>query len=146
MYETSFYRQKQNWDRITDFIYQDLCNTSELRQAVQDVQFYPVKMLLSLKYSEAQLCDDIVTKLQSAAGVIWSDYKVKVKGYSLDAEVKFIRLLGVSSETSEEDIKKTFMEVRIGEIVEIKKGLLDAGRLPGGDQWYLDPQSQDIGS
>ena len=131
MYETSFYRQKPNWDRIADFIYKDLCNTPELRKAVQDVQFHPVKMLLFIRFSEEQLRDDTVTRLQSAEGVIWTDYKVKVKGYSLDAQVKFIRLLGVSPETKEEDIKETFMEVGIGEIVEIKKGLLDAGRLPG---------------
>ena len=64
---------------------------------------------------------------------------MKVKGYSLDAQVKFIRLLGVSPETGEEDIKRTFLEVGIGEIVEIKKGLLDVGRLPGvtNGTWIL---------
>ena len=61
----------------------------------------------------------------------WCEYGVRVKGYSLDAEVKFIRLLGVSPETGEEEIKKTFMEVGIGEVIEIKKGWLDARRLPG---------------
>ena len=63
--------------------------------------------------------------------MIWTEYGVRVKGYSLYAEVKFIRLLGVSPETGEEEIKKRFMGVGIGEVIEIKKGWLDARRLPG---------------
>ena len=66
MYETSFYRQKPNWDRIADFIYSDLCNTSELRRAVQDVLFHPVKMALFIRFSEEKLRDDTVARLQSA--------------------------------------------------------------------------------
>ena len=49
----------------------------------------------------------------------------------MDAQVKFIRLLGVSPETGEEEIRRTFMDVGIGEVIEIKKVFLDAGRLPG---------------
>ena len=131
MYEGSFYRQKPNWDRIAEFIYNDLCNTPELRKSVQDVQFHPVKMLLFIRFSDEQLRDDTVTRLQSAVGVTWTEYRVKVKGYSLDAQVKFIRLLGVSPETGEEEIKRTFVDVGIGEVMDIKKGLLDVGRLPG---------------
>ena len=63
--------------------------------------------------------------------MIWGDYGVRVKGYSLDAQVKFIRLLGVSPETGEEEIKKTFLEVGIGEVIEIKRGFLDSKRLLG---------------
>ena len=55
----------------------------------------------------------------------------KSEGYSLDAGVKFFRLLGVSPETSAADIKQTFLDVGIGEVVEIKKGFLDEKRLPG---------------
>ena len=131
MYETSFYRQKPNWDRIAEFIYTDLCNTPELRKSVKDVQFHPVKMLLFIRFSDEQLRDDTVARLQSAVGVTWTEYRVKVKGYSLDAQVKFIRLLGVSPETEEDEIKRTFMDVGIGEVIEIKKGFLDTGRLPG---------------
>ena len=40
-----------------------------------------------------------MAKVQSGEGVVWSEYGVKVKGYSLDAQVKFIRPLGVSPET-----------------------------------------------
>ena len=72
-----------------------------------------------------------MAKIRSAEGLTWSDYKVKVRGYSLDAKVKFVRLLGVSPETGEDEIRKTFLDVGIGEIIEIKKGLLDSNRLPG---------------
>ena len=57
MYVASFYRQKPNWDRIADFIYNDLCKTSELRKAVQDVQFHPVKMLLFIRFNEEEFRD-----------------------------------------------------------------------------------------
>ena len=102
-------------------------NTPELRKEVKDVQFHPVKMLLF----SGESWRDAVKRLQSAEGVTWGEYGVRVKGYSLDAEVKFIRLLGVCAETGEEEIKKTFLEVGIGEVVEIKKGWLDSRRLPG---------------
>ena len=88
-------------------------------------------MLIFVRFSEEKLRDEVVTRLQSPQGGIWSDYKVRVKGYSLDAQVNFVRLLGVSHETGEEEIRETFMDVGIGEVIEIKKGLLDAGRLPG---------------
>ena len=130
MYEASFYRKKPDWDRIAEFIYKDLCGTPELRKEVLDVQFHPVKMLLFIKFSEEKWRDILVAKVQSAEGVVWSEYGVKVKGYSLDAQVKFIRLLGVSPETVEEDIKKTFQELGIGEVIESKKGVLDSKRLP----------------
>ena len=131
MYEGAFYRQKPNWDRIAEFVYTDLCNTTDLRKGVQDVQFHPVKMLLFIKFSEEGWRDAVVDRLQSVEGVTWGEYGVRVKGYSLDAQVKFIRLLGVSPETSEDEIKETFLEVGIGEVIEIKKGWLDARRLPG---------------
>ena len=43
MYESSFYREKPNWDRIAEFIYTDLCNTGELREDSQKViwEFFP---------------------------------------------------------------------------------------------------------
>ena len=121
MYEASFYRRKPDWYRIAEFIYKDLCGTPDLRKAVMDVQFHPVKMLLFIKCSEERLRDNLVEKVQSAEGVVWSEYGVKVKGYSLDAQVKFIRLLGVSPETSENEIKRTFQELEIGEVIELKK-------------------------
>ena len=101
MYEASFYRRKPDWDKIAEFVYKDLCGSAELRQHVSDVQFHPVKMLLFIKCSSEQGRDDLVAKVQSSEGVTWSEYGVKVKGYSLDAQVKFIRLMGASPETTE---------------------------------------------
>ena len=46
MYEPAFYRQKPTMDKIADFVYSDLCNLSDLRKEVEDVQFHPVKMLI----------------------------------------------------------------------------------------------------
>ena len=40
-------------------------------------------------------------------------------------------MLGVSPEIGEEDIRKPFMDVGIGEVIEIKEGLIDERRLPG---------------
>ena len=67
----------------------------------------------------------------AAAGLSWSDYRVRVKSYSLDTQVKFIRLLCISPETVEEEIKRRLAEAGIGEVLEIKKGLLDVNRLLG---------------
>ena len=131
LYNASFYRQKLMWDRIADFVHNDLCDTSDVRAEIRDVQFHPVKMLIFVKFSDEEWRDKVVDKLQSADGIVWNDYGVKVKGYSLDAEVKFFRLLGVSPETSEEEIKRTFLTLGIGEVIEIKKGFIDEKRLPG---------------
>ena len=131
LYNAAFYRQKPLWDKIADFIYNDLCPTPEIRREIQDVQFHPVKMLIFVKFSEEKWRDKVVEKLQSQEGIVWKDYGVKIKGYSLDAEVKFFRLLGVSPETGEDEIKETFKNLGIGEVVEIKKGMIDEKRLPG---------------
>ena len=131
MYEKSFYKQKPTWDKIADFVYNDLCLRPEMRSEVKDVQFHPVKMLLFVRFSEDKFRDEVLARIQSTEGLIWSDYRVRIKGYSLDAQVKFIRLLGVSPETGAEEIKRSFVEAGIGEVLEIKKGVLDANRLPG---------------
>ena len=88
-------------------------------------------MLIFLKFSADSWRDLVVEKIQSSDGVFWKEYGVKIRGYSLDSEVKFFRVLGVSPETDAEEIKRTFMEVGIGEVTEIKKGYLDEKRLPG---------------
>ena len=75
MYEHTFYRQKPNWDKISEFIYSDLCKTQELRSAV--------KMLLFVRFIEEHFLDEIVTKIQSAESVRWTDFRVRVKGYTV---------------------------------------------------------------
>ena len=131
MYEGCFYKQKPRWDQIANFIYKDLCPMDDLRKAVKDVQLHPVKMLIFIRFAEDRFRDYIVSKIRHKEGIIWSDYKVKVKGYSLDSEVKFIRLLGISPETEASEIIKVFKDDGIGDVVEIRKGLLDNSRLPG---------------
>ena len=131
MYEACFYKNKPKWDQIAEFVYKDLCPTEDLRKAVVDVQLHPVKMLIFIRFSEDKYRDLVVSRVRSHDGIIWSDYKVKVKGYSLDAKVKFIRLLGASPETQGDEIVKVFKDVGIGEVIELKKGLLDSARLPG---------------
>ena len=108
LYNTVFYKQKPTWDKIANYLCSDLCPISELRRVVIDVQFHPVKMLIFLKFTDDSWRDKAVERLQSSEGVIWKEYGVKVRGYSLDAEVKHFRLLGVSPETSAEDIKQSF--------------------------------------
>ena len=44
LYEKSFYQQKPTWDKIADFVYNDLCQTPELRKEVKDAQFHPVNV------------------------------------------------------------------------------------------------------
>ena len=104
MYEACFYKNKPKWDQIADFVYKDLCPTDDMRRAIRDVQLHPVKMLIFIKFSEDKFRDQIVARIRSG-GVVWKEYGVTVRGYSLDAQIKFIRLLGVSPETGESEIK-----------------------------------------
>ena len=131
LYERSFYTRRPGWDSLANFVYNDLCPTDVLRQSVQDVQFHPVKMIVFVKFKNEGAKNIIASRLQSPSGVLWSEYGVHVKGYCLDSNVKVIRVLGVSPETSSEDIKSTFSQVGIGEVVDLKKGLLDPKRMPG---------------
>ena len=131
LYERNFYIRRPGWDSLANFVYSDLCPTDVLRQSVQDVQFHPVKMILFIKFRNEGAKNIVVDRLQSPTGVFWTEYGVHVKGHSLDANVKLIRILGVSPETTSEEIKSTFLEVGIGEVVDLRKGLLDPKRMPG---------------
>ena len=106
MYEACFYKDKPKWDQLADFVYNDLCPTAELRKSVKDVQLHPVKMLIFIRFSDDKSRDEVVGRIR--AGVLWKEYKVRVKEYSLDSEVKFIRLLGASPETEACEIKRVF--------------------------------------
>ena len=53
--------------------------------------------------------------------VICRGYGVRVKGYSLDPGVKFFKILGVSPKTEAAEIKKTFADIGIGDVIELKK-------------------------
>ena len=72
---------------------------------MQDVQFHPVKMILFIKFKNEGAKNVVVSRLQSPGGVHWTEYGVNVRGHSQDANVKLIRVLGVSPETTEDDIR-----------------------------------------
>ena len=55
----------------------------DLRKELKDVQFHPVKMMLFIKFSGEGWRDAVVERLQSAVGVTWGEYGVRVKGYGL---------------------------------------------------------------
>ena len=131
LYERAFYAKRPGWDQVANFIYNDLCPSEDLRISLEDVQFHPVKMIIFIKMKTEDSRNKLVAKLQSPGGVMWTEYGVFVRGHCLDASVKVIRLLGVSPESDAEDIRKTFMEVGIGDVIDIRKGLLDPKRLPG---------------
>ena len=129
LYEKAFYNKKPGWDSIANFVYSDLCPSDELWAGIEDVQYHPVKLIIFIKFKTEGIRDQVHDRLQ--AGISWTEYGVLVRGHSLDANVKFIRVLGVSPETTGDDIKNTFSEVGIGEVIDLRKGLLDPKRLPG---------------
>ena len=131
LYERAFYNKKPGWDTLANFVHSDLCPTDDLRQSVEDVQFHPVKMIIFIKFKTEDKRDQVVDRLQTLNGVFWTEYGVSVRGHSLDANVRVIRVLGVSPETTADDIKSTFQQVGVGEVVDLKKGLLDPRRMPG---------------
>ena len=131
LYERAFYNKKPGWDNLANFVYNDLCPTDQLRQDLEDVQFHPVKMIIFIKFKSEAIRDQVVARLQTMNGVMWTDYGVSVRGHSLDADVKLIRVLGVSPETTADDIRNTFVQVGVGEVIDLRRGFLDPRRLPG---------------
>ena len=131
LYEKVFFTTKPTGDKIADFIYNDVCKDAKLRSEIVDVQIHPVKMLLFVKFKTEHARDHVNERVQSPEGISWTSYGVRVRGYSLEAQVKRMVLLGASPETTSEEIKSSFAEAGIGEIVEIRKGFLDFKRFPG---------------
>ena len=129
IYSQAFYARRPTWEDMAEFVYKDLCPEDRLRKDLLDVQLHPVKMLIFVKFKNESVRDDVAARLQGD-GVLWSAYTTVVKGYSLDKEVKFIRIMGASPETVEMDVRET-IEEQLGEVMEIKRGLLDPRRLPG---------------
>ena len=78
LYNGAFYKQKPNWDKIANFVYNDLCTSQDVRKEIVDVQFHPAKMLIFLKFSDDTWRDQIVEKIQSSEGVMWKEYGVKI--------------------------------------------------------------------
>ena len=99
LYERAFYNQRPGWDSLANFIYSDLCPSDVLRQSIEDVQFHPVKMIIFIKFKNEGARNVVVNRLQSAQGVLWTEYGVAVRGHNLDSNVKVIRIFGISPET-----------------------------------------------
>ena len=137
LYERAFYNKKPGWDNLANFVYHDLCPNDQLRKSVEDVQFHPVKMIVFIKFKTEEIRDQMVERLKT--GVLWTEYGVSVRGHSLDADVRLIRVLGVSPETAAEDIRDTFNQVGVGEVVDLRKGMLDPRRMPGvtNGTWFV---------
>ena len=137
LYERAFYNKKPGWDNLANFVYHDLCPNDQLRKSVEDVQFHPVKMIVFIKFKSEEIRDQMVDRLKT--GVLWTEYGVSVRGHSLDADVRLIRVLGVSPETSADDIRDTFGQVGVGEVVDLRKGMLDPRRMPGvtNGTWFV---------
>ena len=145
LYDRAFFAKKPNWEQLANFVYNDLCITDTLRSGLIDVQLHSVKMLLFLKFKTEEIRDEVVMKVQNVNGVMWTEFGVPVRGYSLDATVKVITVLGVSPETDAEEIKSAFQEAGVGEVVEATKGLLDPRRLPGvtNGKWKVRVKIED---
>ena len=145
LYDRAFFAKRPNWEQLANFVYNDLCVSDTLRSGLVDVQLHSVKMLLFLKFKTEQIRDEVVLKVQNMNGVMWTEFGVSVRGYSLDATVKVITVLGASPETDEEDIKAAFQEAGLGEVVEATKGLLDSRRLPGvtNGKWKVRVKIED---
>ena len=145
LYDKAFFAKRPTWEQLANFVYNDLCANDTLRGDLVDVQLHAVKMLLFLKFKSEQIRDEVAVKLQSRNGVMWTEYQVSVRGYSLDAMVKVITVLGASPETDEEEIKAAFQEAGLGEVIEATKGLLDPRRLPGvtNGKWKVRVKIED---
>ena len=59
------YKEKPIWDKISEFICNDLCLTVKHRRSVREVQFHPVKMLIFVKCVGDNHRDFRVSRLQS---------------------------------------------------------------------------------
>ena len=145
LYDRAFFAKRPTWEQLANFVYNDLCVNDALRGDLVDVQLHSVKMLLFLKFKSEQIRDDVALILQNRKGVMWTEFGVSVRGYSLDATVKVITVLGASPETDEEEIKSAFQEAGLGEVIEATKGFLDPRRLPGvtNGKWKVRVKIED---
>ena len=145
LYDRAFFAKRPTWEQLANFVYNDLCSNDILRGDLVDVQLHSVKMLLFLKFKSEQIRDEVALKLQNRNGVMWTEFGVSVRGYSLDATMKVITVLGASPETDEEEIKAAFQEAGLGEVIEATKGFLDPRRLPGvtNGKWKVRVKIED---
>ena len=84
-----------------------------------------------IEFTAEDIRDEVVTMLQAANGLLWTEYGVTVRGHSLAGIFKTITVFGASQETIEEEVKAAFLETGIGEFIEASRGPLDPKRFPG---------------
>ena len=131
LYLPAFYQKKPTYEDLAEFVYSVLSvgGTSPpqvVRAGVQDIQLHPVKKLLFVKFTEQQLRDEVVTRLQN--GLVWPEFDTTVTGWSMDKPVERVRVLGTSPETTEADMRKILGQY--GEILDAQKGYISR-KLPG---------------
>ena len=131
LYLPAFYQKKPTYEDLAEFVYTVLSvggvsPPNVIRAGVQDIQLHPVKKLLFIKFTEQQLRDEVVMRLQ--AGLMWPAFDTTVTGWSMDKPVERIRVLGTSPETNEGEIRKVLGQY--GEILDSQKGYISK-KLPG---------------
>ena len=109
------------YDELADFVHDHLCPTEQLRQDLEDVQLHPVKKTLFIKFRTEESRNVVADKL-SGDGLEWPEFHTKVQGWAMDKPVVFIRILGASPESSQQDIRGVMEQY--GEVIEVKKGFL----------------------
>ena len=125
LYLPAFYQKKPSYDDLAEFVYTVLAvggvsPSQAVGAVVQDIQ------LLFIKFTEQQLRDEVVTRLQ--AGLVWPAFDTTVTGWSMDKPLERVRVLGTSPETDEADIRKVLGQY--GEILDAQKGYISK-KLPG---------------
>ena len=74
LYLPAFFQAKPSYENLAEFVYSVLSvgGTSSpqvIRAGVKDIQLHPVKKLLFIKFSDEQIRDEVVRRLQ--AGLAW---------------------------------------------------------------------------
>ena len=75
----------------------------EFSPNVMDNQLRPVKLIF-IKFSD-QLVDEVEVVWRMQAGLIWTAFNATVTGWSMDKAIERIRVLGISPETDEAEIR-----------------------------------------
>ena len=107
-------------------MYDILCPSDHLRAALEDVQLHPVKKHLLIKFTSMESRDTVAGML-SGDGLEWPAFSTKVQGWAMDKPVVFVRVLGASPLTTNDDIKQVLEQY--GDVIEVKKGFL-SNKLP----------------
>ena len=121
LYSPAFYKRKPYYVELADFVHDILCPTGQLRTDLEDVQLHPVKKNLLIKFKTVQSRDAVAERL-SGEGLEWPAFNTKVQGLAMDKPIVFVRVLGASPESSNQDVKAVMSQY--GEVVEVRKGQL----------------------